>query len=92
MSRKVDDLGRIVLPAETRRMFGIRAGDELEISVDSGAIMLRKVEVRCVFCESLDHLHEFRGKQVCEACGRALLSGDLSVDGSERQDLGPGDT
>jgi transcriptional pleiotropic regulator of transition state genes len=78
MSRKVDDLGRIVLPAEMRRMFGIRSGDELEISVDSGAIMLRKVEARCVFCDSLDGLREFRGKRLCESCARDLVASDTA--------------
>ncbi len=43
MVRKIDDLGRIVVPAETRRLFNIREGDELAISVDSGAIVIRKI-------------------------------------------------
>jgi transcriptional pleiotropic regulator of transition state genes len=72
MARRVDDLGRIVLPVEMRRMFGIRAGDELEIGVDGGAIFLRKVEARCVFCESQDRLRPYRDKLVCGPCAREL--------------------
>ena len=72
MARKVDDLGRIVLPVELRRLFGIRSGDELEISVDEGAILLRKIEARCALCEGADALREFRGKQVCQACADDL--------------------
>ena len=68
MARKVDDLGRIVLPVELRRLFGIRSGDELEISVDEGSILLRKIEARCAICEATEDLSEFRGKQVCGAC------------------------
>ena len=80
MTRKVDDLGRIVLPAEMRRMFGIRAGDELEIAVEGSAILLRKVETRCVFCNGVDRLTEFRGKQLCEACGDGLRGGQSQGD------------
>ena len=72
MARKVDDLGRIVLPVELRRLFAIAAGDELEIHVDGGDIVLRKLEKRCVFCGGPDDLAVFRGKQVCESCGREL--------------------
>jgi transcriptional pleiotropic regulator of transition state genes len=68
MARRVDDLGRIVLPVEMRRMFGIRAGDELEIGVEGGAIFLRKVEARCVFCDQDEGLRPYRDKKVCAAC------------------------
>ena len=68
MARKVDDLGRIVLPVELRRLFDIKPGDELEISVDEGAVLLRKIEARCVFCEGANNLTIFRGKQVCVGC------------------------
>jgi transcriptional pleiotropic regulator of transition state genes len=72
MARKVDDLGRIVLPVELRRLFGIKPGDELEISVDEGAVLLRKIEARCVFCDAVDGLRQYRDKQVCPACAIAL--------------------
>ncbi|MGD2051629.1 MAG: AbrB/MazE/SpoVT family DNA-binding domain-containing protein, partial [Acidimicrobiia bacterium] len=52
MVRKIDDLGRIVIPAETRRLFHIREGDELAISVDEDSIIIRKLEAACVFCGS----------------------------------------
>ncbi len=72
MARKVDDLGRIVLPVELRRMFGIRPGDELAIAVDGMDIVLKKVEARCVFCYGAEELTAYRAKQVCAACARAL--------------------
>ncbi len=68
MARKVDDLGRIVLPVEMRRLFGIRAGDALEIAVDDDGIVLRKVESRCVFCGGTEGLRSHRDKQVCASC------------------------
>ena len=68
MSRKVDDLGRIVLPVELRRQLGIRAGDELDIAVDGATVLLHKIESRCVFCDSLESLRGYREKQVCGNC------------------------
>ena len=68
MSRKVDDLGRIVLPVELRRQLGIRAGDELDIAVDGATVLLHKIESRCVFCDSLESLRGHREKQVCGNC------------------------
>jgi transcriptional pleiotropic regulator of transition state genes len=50
--RKIDDLGRIVLPAETRRLFNIREGDQLAISVEGDNILIRKLEATCTFCGS----------------------------------------
>jgi transcriptional pleiotropic regulator of transition state genes len=68
MARKVDDLGRIVLPIELRRQLGIRAGDELDIAVDGNTVMLHKIESRCIFCDSLVDLRGYREKQVCKNC------------------------
>jgi len=72
MARKVDDLGRIVLPVETRRLFGIHPGDALEIGVAEGAITLRKMEKACVFCDGDVEVREFKGKLVCGDCVREL--------------------
>lgn len=68
MARKIDQLGRVVLPAELRRLFNISEGDLVEIYVDDDRIILRKVEERCVFCSSAEGLHEHLGKQVCKNC------------------------
>jgi transcriptional pleiotropic regulator of transition state genes len=72
MARKVDDLGRIVLPVEMRRLFGIQAGDALEIAVEDRGIVLRKVETRCVFCSGNEALRSHRGKQLCSSCAAEL--------------------
>ncbi|HEX6312163.1 MAG TPA: AbrB/MazE/SpoVT family DNA-binding domain-containing protein [Acidimicrobiia bacterium] len=72
MTRKVDSLGRVVLPAEMRRVLGIREGDLVEIAVDGHHIVLTKVEQRCVFCGDASALVEYAGKLVCEGCVSAL--------------------
>lgn len=74
ITRKIDDLGRIVIPAETRRMFNIREGDHLFISVEGGSIVLRKMTDTCTFCGSDSMVSQFKGKGVCAACRSQLRS------------------
>lgn len=68
VSRKVDDLGRIVLPAELRRSFDIREGDLIEISVDDDRIVLAKQRNSCTFCGGADGLRQYRERPVCTSC------------------------
>ena len=68
MVRKIDDLGRIVVPAETRRLFNIHEGDELAITVENGGLGLRKLDAICVFCGSEDGVTDFEGRGVCMPC------------------------
>jgi transcriptional pleiotropic regulator of transition state genes len=68
VSRKVDDLGRIVLPAELRRSFDIREGDHVDISIEEDRIILQKQRSACTFCGSSDVLRSFREHQVCQSC------------------------
>lgn len=73
IARKIDDLGRIVIPAETRRLFNIREGDQLAISIEGPNIVLRKLEDTCIFCGSTEHVGVFKGKGICTNC-RAQLT------------------
>ena len=66
--RRVDELGRIVLPIELRRSLGITERDELEIYMDQDRIILRKPENICVFCNSFDDMVFFNGMNVCRSC------------------------
>lgn len=66
--RRVDELGRVVLPIELRRTLDIAERDSLEIYVDGEMIILRKYEPACVFCGSAEAVSRFRGKNVCQAC------------------------
>jgi len=72
--RRVDELGRVVLPIELRRTLNIADRDSLEIYVDGEKIVLRKYEPACVFCGSLDNVGPFKGKNVCAACLEGLRS------------------
>ena len=69
--RKVDELGRIVLPIELRRNLDIAERDELEIFVDGENIILRKHEASCIFCGGPVTL-QFKGKYICSECLKDL--------------------
>ena len=70
--RKVDELGRVVLPIELRRTLGIDEKDALEIYVDQEKIILKKYEPACVFCGNASDIQQFRGKNVCRECAAAM--------------------
>jgi len=70
--RKVDELGRIVLPIELRRTLDIAEKDPLEIYMEGDSIVLRKFQPACVFCDSSKDIVNFRGKNVCSDCIRLL--------------------
>ena len=62
--RRVDELGRIVLPIELRRNFNIKERDTLEIFIDDEKIILKKYEPAYIFTGSMDDLIEYQGKKV----------------------------
>ena len=66
--RKVDGLGRVVIPIELRRTLGIDIQDALEIYVDGESVVLKKYHPNCIFCNSTDDLIIYRGKSVCGVC------------------------
>lgn len=66
--RKMDDLGRIVIPIELRRNLDIQEKDGMEIFVDNDRIILRKYEPACVFCGGAERITGFKGKNVCKEC------------------------
>ena len=72
MVRKVDELGRIVLPAEIRQSMGINVRDALEIFTDEGRIILQKYEPSCVFCTNVDGITLYKNKRICADCLAAL--------------------
>ena len=66
--RKVDELGRIVLPIELRRTMDIAEKDAIEIYVDGASIILRKYEPTCIFCGDAKNDINYRGKNICPNC------------------------
>ena len=66
--RKVDELGRIVLPIEIRKTLDIQQKDAIEIFTEDDKIILQKYQPACVFCNNADDIVYFNGKRVCRAC------------------------
>lgn len=66
--RRVDELGRIVLPKELRTTLNIAEKDPLEIFVDSNQIILRRYEPACLFCNNASDVVIFKGRNVCREC------------------------
>ena len=70
--RKVDELGRIVLPIELRRTLDINERDAVEIFVEGQRVILQKYEPACVFCGSTDGIVDFKGRKVCKKCRKQI--------------------
>ncbi|GAA0774425.1 AbrB/MazE/SpoVT family DNA-binding domain-containing protein [Clostridium subterminale] len=66
--RRVDDLGRIVIPKELRRSLCIEEGDPLEIYVDGNQVILKKYEPTCIFCGEGKDIKNFNRKNICPSC------------------------
>ena len=66
--RKVDELGRVVLPIELRRNLNIDIKDPLEIFVDGDSIVLKPYRPCCVFCGEGYDTVDYMGKVVCKGC------------------------
>ena len=70
--RKMDELGRIVLPIEMRRTLDIGEKDALEIYVEGSSVILKKYKPSCVFCDATKDITVFKGKNICPKCLKEL--------------------
>lgn len=66
--RKVDELGRIVLPIEIRKTLDIKQKDAIEIFTDTDKIILQKYQPACIFCNNVEDIVYFNGKRLCAGC------------------------
>lgn len=66
--RKVDELGRVVLPIELRRTLDISPRDPLEIFIEEDTVILKKYQPACIFCAQAENVEPFKGKNLCSAC------------------------
>ena len=70
--RKIDELGRVVLPMELRRTLNLNIKDSIEIYVEGQSIILKKYEPCCVFCGEASDVTDFKGKNICAKCKKEL--------------------
>ena len=73
--RRMDELGRVVIPIEIRNQFNIAEKDPMEIYVDGSSIVLKKFEPNCVFCGNTKNLLTYKDKLICDKCSKKI--GDL---------------
>lgn len=73
--RKIDELGRVVIPMEIRKTMGINEKDPMEIFTDGSRIIFQKYAPGCTFCGASEPIRTFRNKPVCERCTRELMEG-----------------
>jgi transcriptional pleiotropic regulator of transition state genes len=71
-TRRIDQLGRVVVPVELRRTLAIREGDLLEVTAEDGRLILRKVAPQCALCGRHDNLMDLREKPLCRDCVREI--------------------
>ena len=72
MVRKIDELGRIVLPIETRRLMDLQAGDGVEIFSKKDRVILQKYAPACIFCGEAEDVITYKNKRVCRNCAKEL--------------------
>lgn len=70
--RKIDMLGRIVVPRETRQSLFIETGDPVEFFYDDECIYLKKYKRGCLFCDSMEDIINFKGQYICSKCRKEL--------------------
>ena len=70
--RRMDELGRVVIPIEIRNQFNIAEKDPMEIYVDGSSIILKKFEPNCIFCGNTKNLLEYNNKLICENCSKKI--------------------
>ncbi len=70
--RKVDELGRVVIPIEVRNQFNIAVKDPVEIYVTESTIVLKKFQQSCIFCENTENLVEYNDKLICKDCSKKI--------------------
>lgn len=70
--RRVDELGRVVIPIEIRNQFNIVEKDPIEIYVDGSSIVLKKFEQNCIFCGNTQDLLSYNGKLICKKCANKI--------------------
>ena len=72
-TRKIDELGRIVLPIEIRKNLDIKERDSLEISLKDDGIFIKKEGTFCILCNSIKNLEVFNEKNICKSCIDKLI-------------------
>ena len=88
--RRIDDLGRIVIPKELRGTMTIKEGDPMEFYVKNDEIVLKKYQPGCIFCDNIEHLWQHKGRSICQGCVDTLAGCASLKTGAEARKEGTG--
>lgn len=66
--RNIDEMGRVCLPQETRKMLNMDSGDPIEFYVQDDAIVIKRYQKGCTFCGSTEGVKDFYGRKLCRGC------------------------
>lgn len=72
MVRRIDSLGRVVLPIELRRTLELDEDSSLEIFVEGNQVILKKYEPSCIFCGEVNGVESYKGRNICAKCREAI--------------------
>ena len=72
--KKIDELGRILIPKEVRASMELDSKDSLEIFIENDRIILQKYQPSCIFCNNADNILFFEGRRICASCLSKLKS------------------
>jgi len=74
--RRIDEMGRIVLPSELRRTLNLGEREPMEIFVEGSSIVLRRYSPTCLFCDGSKDVLQFKGRPVCARCLRQMKASE----------------
>lgn len=83
--RRVDELGRVVIPIEIRNQFNIAEKDPIEIYVEGSSIILKKFEPNCIFCGNTKNLLNYHDKLICKNCSKKIGQLEENQENNEKE-------
>lgn len=72
--KKIDEVGRIVLPKDIRNKLDLHINEMLKIDIENNKIVITKAEQTCVFCGCTENLESFKGKNICPKCIKEIIN------------------
>ncbi len=72
ITRKIDSMGRLVIPTEIRKMLGLNNHDPVELFMDGDTVIVKKYLPHCIFCGEAKEITEYKGKRICQRCLKEL--------------------
>lgn len=66
--RKIDPLGRLVIPIEVRRELGLNENEPVEMYVENKRVIIEKYNPSCLICGETENVKKINEKSICDSC------------------------